>query len=74
MALNGPAGVTTMATSEDWRDSRLGRIFFYALAAVILIPKPQLGLWQNVGLDAILIPVAVWMTWPAFKRVTTPKE
>jgi hypothetical protein len=58
----------------DWRDSLLGRVLFYALALVILIPKPWMTEWQKVALDAILIPVAVWMAWPVFKRITTPRS
>lgn len=58
----------------DWRDSRLGRVLFYALAVVILIPKPHLSPWEIVALDVILIPIGIWMVWPVFRRVTTPKE
>lgn len=30
--------------------------------------------WQNVGIDAVLIAAVVWMAWPSVKRLTTPEK
>ena len=53
---------------RDWRDSKAGLLAWAVVTILIMVPKPWLTPWQNVGVDAVLIPLGLWLIAPAVRR------
>src|SRR5690349_16995600 len=58
---------------QDWRDSKAGTVVWLVNLVLVMMPKPWLTAWQNVAVDAVLIPFGLWLIIPAVRRFRGPR-